>query len=110
MRFIDALSSAPITGTKNSDHVTTVGKAYGQHTGTDLTEALEPWLALAAGEILSDHTCWIQESKLRVCEGHAVLTLVLRVLGGIPLEAWAHRGKYSRRMGLAPYADMGDVG
>jgi len=107
MRFIDLLSSAPITGTKNPNHVTAVRKTYGQHTVADLSKAIEPWLAFAVREIPGDYTCWIQESELRIRKRHAVLTLVLCVLGRIPLEAWAHRQKYSRRMGLAPYGDMG---
>ena len=95
MRFIDLLSSAPITGTKNPNHVTAVCKAYGQHAAAGLSKAIEPWLAFAVREIPGNYACWIQESNLRVHKRHAVLTLVLRVLDQIPLEAWAHRQKYS---------------
>src|SRR5882762_670621 len=107
MRFIDLLSSAPVTGAKNPNHLTAVRKAYGQHAIAGLSKAIEPCFAFAVREIPSDHTCWIQKSKLRVSKRHAVLTLVLGVLGPIPLEAWAHPQKYSRRMGLAPYVNMG---
>jgi hypothetical protein len=84
MRFIDLLSSAPITGTKNPNHVTAVRKTHGQHAAAGLSKAIEPWLPSAVREIPGDYTCWIQESKLRIRKRHAVLTLVLRVLGPIP--------------------------
>src|SRR5882762_10972226 len=107
LRFINLLSSAPVSGTNNANHIAAVCKPYGEHAATSFSKAIKPWLALTVREILGDDTCWIQESELRVHKRHAVLPLVLRVLGRIPLEAWAHRRKYNRRMGLTPYADMG---
>src|ERR1700704_2654240 len=102
LRFINLLSSAPVMRITSPRYVNrTVSTPL-----PVLQSNKKPWLALTVREILGDDTCWIQESELRVHKRHAVLPLVLRVLGRIPLEAWAHRRKYSRRMGIAPYADM----
>src|SRR5438105_4963624 len=87
LRFINLLSSALVSGTNNANHIATVCKPYGEHASTSFSEAIKPWLALTVREILGDHTCWIRESELRVHKRHAVLPLVLRALGRIPLEA-----------------------
>jgi hypothetical protein len=94
LRFINPLASAPIAGIENSNYVTAVRETHGQHATANLSETIEPWLAFAVIEIPSDHTRRIQECRLRVRKRHAVLTLVQRVLGRVPLEAWARRQKY----------------
>jgi len=87
--------------------ITTVGKAYREDAATGFAKAVEPGLTLAVREIPGDDASGVKEGQLRVCEGDAVLSPVLGVLYRVPLEAWAHGRKYSRRMGSAPYADMG---
>ena len=58
-------------------------------------------------DILGDDACRVQEGKLRFDKRDTMLSLVLRILGRIPLEAWVHLRKYIRGMGPAPYAYMG---
>src|SRR5467141_2963530 len=63
LRFINLLSSAPVSGTNNANHIATVCKPYGEHAATSFSKAIKPWLALTVREILGDDTCWIQESE-----------------------------------------------
>jgi hypothetical protein len=53
-------------------------------------------LGFAVGEIMSDDPLWIQERLLGEAETDAMLSLVLRVLFGIPFKA----GHRCRRLAL----------
>ena len=86
MLLIDALASAPITGTKNADDLRSVREANGQNSAPDTPKAVIAPLRLAVGEILGDHATWISERQLCSSERNPVFGLIRKILGRIPIE------------------------
>jgi hypothetical protein len=85
--LIDSLALAPVASADDANHFIPIREPHSKNSLAHYSEAVETLLGSAVREIASNHALWIQECLLGKAETDAVLTLVLRVLVGIPLEA-----------------------
>ena len=92
LSLIDLLSLAPVSSPKDADDFGTVGEADSQDSTANLAEAVVPLLRRTVGYVFRDDAPNIGEGKLRHREGYPVLSLVLLVLVGVPIEPRLRHG------------------
>jgi len=80
------LSFPPVSSSENADHIASVREPNGENPAADPPETEIPLFARTAGLIFRDDAPGIGEGRLRHREGHTALSLVLLVLGRIPIE------------------------
>jgi hypothetical protein len=88
--LIYALAFPPIPGANYADHFAPISESHRENAFVNLTETIVTGLRFAVREVASDHAVRIQERLLGEGETDAMLTLIFRVLFGIPLEACSH--------------------
>jgi hypothetical protein len=77
---IDSSPFPPVARSIDADHATAIGKADGQNSVSDFTEAVISALLGTVGQILGDYASGISEGELCQDERYAVLPVVLLVL------------------------------
>ena len=88
--FIDCLSSSPITGTKDPDHLSTVSKPYGPDAAARFPKTVVALLRFTVLKVFRDNAVRVRKSQLRKLECNTMLRLVLTILSLIPIEASRH--------------------
>ena len=87
--FIDSLSSSPISGAKDSDHVLAVSKPYGHDTATRFAKTVVTLLQFTMLKVFRNNAMRVRKSQLRKLECNAMLQIVLTIfllasfLGGV---------------------------
>ena len=101
--FIDCLSSSPITGAKDPDHVLAVSEPYGHDAAPRFSKTVIALLRFTVLKVFRDNAARVRKCQLRKLERNAMLRLVLTILCLIPLEASRHNDAikgYIQKYGL----------
>lgn len=78
---------APITGADDSNNRSAASEPHREHTAINFAEAVEPLFGLAVSLVFGYHALWGRKSVLGTGKGYSVLSLILYILAGIPIEA-----------------------
>jgi hypothetical protein len=84
--FIYLLSSSPIPGAVNADHIASIRKPHGQYAPADRTDTVEPVFLTTVAPVLDDDTPGIKKRLLSDQEGDVVLGLILLVFTVAPFK------------------------
>jgi hypothetical protein len=78
---------SPVACTKYANHVVAICKAHRENSVANPTKAEMPFFNGTVGMIFRDNTRGVCKGVLCLCKGHAMLTLILAILFGIPLKS-----------------------